>query len=550
MDSTHDDSFAKRLCDEASSAMQPYNEKNLPRVVTYQLPVPCGDCSVHLLVNGKGKTVSAFIMDGDRDAQGLEASRVVHVGLRLIARIHGIGRPYLRAWVVTHWDRDHFEGVLNLIEAEKMNQFVLEKDFWLYCATDKKIVTRVSTAFEKCSIKTTRVVGAEAIGCNFFGQEMNHGPVGFWCVGGDGYSYDKGFKIPPEPQKEGDLLKNLKLVSVKENSPTPNERSLMAVIMWRGSGKSQRRFSYFCAGDGNFTLEKDVVCPQVFQGQPVKAFKLDHHGSSGEFSCGEVLEGLGLPQRLIVTPGHQYGHPCWDVLFQISRMYKQGKRDKVDKLLYTTRLPYWVDESKFGKWLTTDLNINPNSTKVQILLGAGSTSNGKKKLLTGSESQKAVDKALAEAREQKLDFKQFMKTIYLEAEDEDEEDDPNFTYEDGFADLLATWANNQGTVYESVVDIVTQELKVATNGKYKMKDEAEEEKIVKFEDESTEYKYDVVKACVDMWNSISDQKILDEVVQSRYYLLQLISANDDELDGVVAAHGWPEIPESKSLSHL
>ena len=231
-------------------------------------------------------------------------------------------------------------------------------------------------------------------------------------------------------------------------------------------------------------------------------------------------------------------------------MYKKGKRDKVDKLLYTTRLPYWVDESKFGRWLTTDLNINPNSTKIQNILTADSTSNGKKKLLTGSESQKAVDKALAEAREQKLDFKQFMKTIYLEAEDEDEEDDPNFTYEDGFADLLATWANNQGTPYESVVDIVTQELKVATNGRYKMKDEAEEEKIVKFEDESTEYKHDVVKACVDMWNSISDQKILDGVVQSRYYLLQLISANDDDLDGVVAAHEWPEIPESKSLSHL
>lgn len=232
-------------------------------------------------------------------------------------------------------------------------------------------------------------------------------------------------------------------------------------------------------------------------------------------------------------------------------MYKQGKRDKVDKLLYTTRLPYWVDESKFGKWLTTDLNINPDSTKMQNLLGAGSTSNAKKKLLTGSESQKAVDRALAEARkqEQRTDFKQSMKTIYQEDEDEDEEDDPNFTSEDGFVELLATWANNKDA-YESVVDIVTQELKAATKGKYGMKGEAEEEKISKFEDESTEYKYDVVQACVDMWNSISDQKILDGVVQSRYYLLQLISANDDELDGIVTAHEWPEIRESKSLSHL
>ncbi|KAF5647979.1 hypothetical protein F52700_1193 [Fusarium sp. NRRL 52700] len=357
MVSKSDDSFVAKLCDGASSAMQPYDERNLPRVVTYQLPVPCGDCSVHLLINWKGKTMSAFIMDGGRDAQELEASHVVHAGL--------------------------------------------------FCC--KSGLYRL----EKCGIRTTYMIGAEAIGCNFFGQEMSNGPVGFWCVGGDGYSYGNGFKMPPEPQNKGDLLKNLKLVSEKKNIPTPNEKSLMAVIMWRGSGKSEQA--------------------------------LDR---------GRVPKGS-----------------------------RQGTRES-----------------------------------------------------PGSEGENRL--------------KQFMKSIYREDQDEDEEDDPDFTYEDGLVDLLTTWADNNSTAYESVYDIVTGELKKATKGKYEMKDEGVEETPFRIEDETTEYKYDVVKTCVDMWNSISDQKILDGVVQSRYYLLQLISANQDELDGVISAYERPEIRETKSLFHL
>jgi hypothetical protein len=98
-------------------------------------------------------------------------------------------------------------------------------------------------------------------------------------------------------------------------TPTPNENSLMAAIIWHSS-KGKPRYSYFCAGDGNVLLEKRNIYLVVFDNGTVKAFKLNHHGSSREFSGGEVLECMKLPRRLIVTPGHQYGHPCKTYLSQ------------------------------------------------------------------------------------------------------------------------------------------------------------------------------------------------------------------------------------------
>ncbi|EXL96417.1 hypothetical protein NOF04DRAFT_9707 [Fusarium oxysporum II5] len=189
-----------------------------------------------------------------------------------------------------------------------------------------------------------------------------------------------------------------------------------------------------------------------------------------------------------------------------------------------------------------DLNINPD-TRLNSLLGTGQSSKSGKRLLTGNESQKAVDKALKEAREvaDRVDWNKFMKTTLREPDDDDEEDDPSFTYEDGLEALLSDILHNQGTAYDSVYDRVTRELEEAADkGKYEMEEDGVQEKPFKVVDETMENKHDVVDVCVKMWNSISEQQIKEGVAQSKYYLLQLISANDDKLDGAVKAFEWPE----------
>jgi glyoxylase-like metal-dependent hydrolase (beta-lactamase superfamily II) len=96
-------------------------------VATYQFPVGLGDCSVHLLVDKDGTVVSGFLMDGGKDAGGVLAAKVIDDGLRLLAAAYGSGWNKLRAWVVTHWDEDHYMGMANWIKDYPKNNFFTDE---------------------------------------------------------------------------------------------------------------------------------------------------------------------------------------------------------------------------------------------------------------------------------------------------------------------------------------------------------------------------------------------------------------------------------------
>jgi glyoxylase-like metal-dependent hydrolase (beta-lactamase superfamily II) len=96
-------------------------------VATYQLPVGLGDCSVHLLVDKDGTVVSGFLMDGGKDAREVLAAKVIDDGLRLLAAAYGRGWNKLRAWVVTHWDEDHYMGMANWIVNNITGEFFTEE---------------------------------------------------------------------------------------------------------------------------------------------------------------------------------------------------------------------------------------------------------------------------------------------------------------------------------------------------------------------------------------------------------------------------------------
>ncbi|SCO89189.1 uncharacterized protein FRV6_13317 [Fusarium oxysporum] len=243
-------------------------------------------------------------------------------------------------------------------------------------------------------------------------------------------------------------------------------------------------------------------------------------------------------------------------------MYKQASRNDGDKLLYTTRLPYWVDESRFGKWSNRDVNINHERLMTIESTKASGRYTG---LLSGNEAAKAFHIVIQNAPGQesrKAHWMEALKGSLMEEEDgEDESEDPDYIYEDTLADSLAEVVKSKGASYESIYDRVTEELKAAVNegkqGKLNMKErkgkikgDMEEEKPSKPVDEMMEDKYEVVTACVDMWNSISEQKIREQVPQTAYYLLQMISANDNEIDGVIRTYEWPEIRDWQPKAHF
>ncbi|RBA19825.1 hypothetical protein FPRO05_09125 [Fusarium proliferatum] len=187
-------------------------------------------------------------MDSGRDAQSLKACYVVLSGLKIITRIHNLKPHFLRAWVVTHWDKDHYEGVLELLQHEKLhqelNEYIQTDNFMLYGVTSKKVSDLVKKALARSKIIATVKLGLGVIGCNL-GEEFNKAGVGFWCVGGDGYSYDTAidFKSPPTPQSDKNTPKKLQLVCKNSTYPTQNERSLMAAIIWPNADQAKLRFS-------------------------------------------------------------------------------------------------------------------------------------------------------------------------------------------------------------------------------------------------------------------------------------------------------------------
>ena len=102
------------------------------RVMTYQIPVPLGDCSAHLLidhdVDGKGDVIAAFLMDGgvskgaakDGFGETMTAAYRIRQALDFIDKQHGDQWKF-HSWVVTHWDADHFHGVVDFFYENGLN---------------------------------------------------------------------------------------------------------------------------------------------------------------------------------------------------------------------------------------------------------------------------------------------------------------------------------------------------------------------------------------------------------------------------------------------
>lgn len=146
-------------------------------------------------------------------------------------------------------------------------------------------------------------MGKALLGKDLFGQSTDKDAryPRFICLGADGYV--KGANTTPVPQ-----------------NPSQNERSLLSLIWWPKS----KRCSYYTGGDGNPKLETLHLIPAMkadpyrINGAHVTVMKLDHHGSAEEYGSGDVLKGL-TPNKIIITPGHQYGHPCMSFAFRFMR---------------------------------------------------------------------------------------------------------------------------------------------------------------------------------------------------------------------------------------
>ncbi|KAJ6032599.1 hypothetical protein N7540_003331 [Penicillium herquei] len=124
-------------------------------VESFQIAVPGGDCSIHLLVEQDIKTqvsfwkgqlqsnstdeslktvvapgkqeglVSAVLVDGGYDGNGRntgdDAANAIKKALKDLTSTYGEIR--FTSWVVSHWDRDHYSGSIRMILDDLYNQY-------------------------------------------------------------------------------------------------------------------------------------------------------------------------------------------------------------------------------------------------------------------------------------------------------------------------------------------------------------------------------------------------------------------------------------------
>ena len=305
-------------------------------VDNWQIPVPLGDCSVHLLVDEDEKKpkdeaiIHAFIMDGGKGSDGLTAEEQILRALTAIDKARQNWTWKFDAWVVTHWDHDHYAGVQalwttnpevtrNNVTLPFRDAYFRDKKPLLYCGGPKPAnITILDFEIKEPdqqepgkSTPTKNVL----LGLDLFtGEHM---------FDANGVARRTAPTQPDQPRfcivgANGVVAGQPDTVYMKKTPITKNEMSILAVVYWPGGGGG--KVSYFTGGDGNPDAETEGVAPFLRNNKSNKLpqgsadmVKLDHHGSSHEnLNCPDLtktLLELLKPVNILVTPGNQYGHP-------------------------------------------------------------------------------------------------------------------------------------------------------------------------------------------------------------------------------------------------
>ncbi|KAF3111835.1 hypothetical protein TWF706_011565 [Orbilia oligospora] len=519
-------------------------------VDNWQIPVPLGDCSVHLLVEDK-KIRRAFIMDGGKKADGIDPIVPILNTLSLIDKKYADTNWTFDKWVVTHWDEDHYEGVLSLLESKT-------KGPGLYCGAgydhlnSQTVVERIEKVIKHCKFQNL-VSGEHLLRRDLFTRrfwppdddcssdlknlaETNNKTINqpddpyfnnaphFTVIGAGGYTV-----IPSHEAEKVTVSKCF----MEGSTISKNETSILSLLHW----PQHKAGAYFTGGDGNPKAELDAIIPLLgaYEKLPVNTFKLDHHGSSKENIQKTNTEGppkdaslrdvwpknqealkpekedkQGLqvihqlqPRNILVTPGNQYGHPTYDVITLLSCCRFE---DKIRPVLHTTRSPYWMLKPPSGK----DINLGHFEALEKIHLQARNMMFEKNALVTLLGAQAELHAEVLESNEEYAGAYDKFKSYYQKVCGA--KDPP-------------TWLEAIAEVERQQKNTMTQ-LKEFYNEKKYTGEEPSWSSILDFRDIVQEYREQIQDTSTTTWGTLSGQKVgLHELP---YYLVRFTFDNGVE----------------------
>lgn len=369
---------------------------------SFHIAVGQGDAAIHLLVQlpadptTQSTVIRACLIDGGNTSGGNHKATYKGVGARGISRtMEHIKTKYIcpnglrfDSIVVTHWDADHYKGIVELIRFDIDSQtktgadpntllvsFMKYKDnsratpetvfyapyWWERSAKDNADANFYEdpTAMGYLGCKYTAKGAADKIcllntgdirGTNF----LTNTALPVKSPAKDIKSpIDLVTANPPEAGYPGiycvctnvHVLGTTTLDVVDHKGTETNQSSICSMVIWQSG-----RVSHYFAGDATFDVEKEVSKWSGMDGSAGKklfAMKLSHHGDAGT-SPVETLNSYN-PDYIVISAGRLYQHPRTFVTFRISRIYISLKYQNADMGVLGWELIFYL-----AAWLQTN----------------------------------------------------------------------------------------------------------------------------------------------------------------------------------------------------
>ncbi|KAM0426071.1 hypothetical protein ACHAPT_008702 [Fusarium lateritium] len=357
---------------------------------SFHINVGAGDGAIHLLTaaprnqDPRRVVVRAFMVDGGRS----QALGKIQETVRWIEQKHHCPSPYYEdntsylmfdAFVITHWDGDHCEGLLDYLKqdlrwpifANQPDQRYLSRARYsvgnnnvpgqphlpktprsfVYTPWDwqahagaffKNIDGNLASNFNAnnntwmgINLLAVRTGPAALLGLNLLVSGQQDGLKKDFTQMGTLENLLNYNKI--SPPLEG-MVENaaalpamycvaaggwtLTLTDIPQLHHTPKNMSSIAfIVVWEEPNKVTRYITHYFGGDAPGNLEVDLA---TWMGDYKPAsMKLSHHGSASSNPIANFAKWN--PKNIVVSAGKQYGHPRWEILFTMDAWFKDAQ---------------------------------------------------------------------------------------------------------------------------------------------------------------------------------------------------------------------------------
>ncbi|KPI35811.1 uncharacterized protein AB675_11081 [Cyphellophora attinorum] len=116
-----------------------------------------------------------------------------------------------------------------------------------------------------------------------------------------------------------------------------NQHSIACMIIWPDG-----RLSHYFAGDLSYDIEQAIVkwSRVLNPSRNLMSMKSSHHGAATSTPV-EILENWD-PQTIIISAGNDYGHPRWELMFYIEAQWLKVPRRRPVRRVWPCRYPYYL----------------------------------------------------------------------------------------------------------------------------------------------------------------------------------------------------------------